>query len=192
MDLRGLAGLAERVLAVLGDPDACSRDSLELFGVSRICDRRGLAARARELYAKSIAADLPAEPARVARKALARLAKRERDFALACEVWEQMLGQGDDDLAAISREGLDAYEELAIHCERRDRDPHRATTLVREALAELRRARRLGTLAAAVCSRYQERFARRLARLQRKTARGVLVPLAPPETESVRRVRESN
>jgi uncharacterized protein YprB with RNaseH-like and TPR domain len=189
MDLRGLAGLAERVLAVLADPGSCSRDALELFGASRICDRRGETARARELYAKSIAGDLPAEPARIARKALARLAKRERDFRLACEVWQQMLGHG---LEAISREGLDAYEELAIHFERRDRDPCRASQLVREALTELRRARRLGTLAAAVCSRYQDRFARRLARLERKTRRALLVPFAETKTESASRVRESN
>ena len=41
MDLRGLAGLASRVLAVLGDPESHGQDGLELFGVSRICERRG-------------------------------------------------------------------------------------------------------------------------------------------------------
>ena len=57
MDLRGLAGLASRVLAVLGDPE-CGQDALELFGVSRICERRGESARARVLYERSIAAEL--------------------------------------------------------------------------------------------------------------------------------------
>ena len=62
------------------------------------------------------------------------------DHALACELWEKMLGD--------SREGFEAYEQLAIHYERRAREPHRAAELVRKALAELRRANRLGMIAA--------------------------------------------
>ena len=50
MDLRGLAGLASRILSLLADPEASGRDALELFGVSRICERRGETTRARQLY----------------------------------------------------------------------------------------------------------------------------------------------
>ena len=46
MDLRGLAGLASRIVAVLADPQPDGADGLELFGVSRICERRGDMARA--------------------------------------------------------------------------------------------------------------------------------------------------
>ncbi|MGC2706505.1 MAG: ribonuclease H-like domain-containing protein, partial [Candidatus Acidiferrales bacterium] len=49
MDLRGLAGLASRIIALLADPESHrSTDGLELFGVSRICERRGDTARARK------------------------------------------------------------------------------------------------------------------------------------------------
>jgi uncharacterized protein YprB with RNaseH-like and TPR domain len=163
MDLRGLAGLAERVITVLADPASAARDAFELFGVSRICERRGEGTRARKFYQQSISSELPPEPARLARKALARLAKRDGDFALACEVWTQLLG--------TSRDGLEAYEELAIHFERRAREFDRAVALVRGALSELRCASHLGTLAPTICARYQGRFERRLARLERKANR---------------------
>ena len=86
MDLRGLAGLASRIVAVLADPESDSADGLELFGVSRICERRGETARARKHYAQSLDAVLPAETDRAARRSLARLAKREGDLPLASEI----------------------------------------------------------------------------------------------------------
>ena len=173
MDLRGLAGLAAHTLALLADPESRGRDALELFGVSRICERRGHQARARRLYEQSIASDLSPEAARLARKSLANLAKKEKDFSVACEMWTQMLADSRAQ-GTFSRDMLDAYEQLTIHFERRARDPQRAAVLARQALAELRRARRLGTLAVPVCSRYRERFEKRLARLERKIGRTLL------------------
>lgn len=166
MDLRGLAGLASRVLAVLGDPELHGQDALELFGVSRICERRGESARARVLYERSIAAELPAETERAAHRSLARLAKREGDHALASQLWEKMLGD--------TREGFEAYEQLAIHYERQAREPHRAAELARNALAALRRANRLGTIAATAYRQKKERFEKRLARLERNGRIGLL------------------
>ncbi|HWG57974.1 MAG TPA: ribonuclease H-like domain-containing protein [Candidatus Acidoferrales bacterium] len=196
MDLRGLAGLALRVLALLSDPETHGRDAFELFGVSRICDRRGDSARARKLYARSIAPlaapesspvaapgalnpPNPADPAareaaiarqhqlpeaagRIARRALARLAKREGDLAAACEMWHAMLGN--------SREGLEAYEQLAVHYEHRVRDLDRALGVTRRALAELRRSARLGIIAPSEHRQACLRFQHRLARLERKSA----------------------
>ncbi len=160
MDLRGLAGLASRVLAVLGDPESHGQDGLELFGVSRICERRGESARARVLYERSIAAELPVETERAAHRSLARLAKREGDHGLASQLWEKMLGD--------TREGFEAYEQLAIHYERQAREPHRAAELARSALAALRRANRLGTIAPPAYRQKKERFEKRLARLEHK------------------------
>ncbi len=60
MDLRGLAALATHVVSLLADPASPGRDALELFGVSRICERRGEAVRARGLYERSIASDAAA------------------------------------------------------------------------------------------------------------------------------------
>jgi uncharacterized protein len=166
MDLRGLAALAARTLALLADPEAHGHDGLELFGLSRICERRGESARARKHYAQSIDRDLPVETGRAARSSLARLAKRDGDFALALKLWEEMLGN--------SREGLEAYEQLAIYYEHRAREPHRAAALAKKALLELRCANRLGTIPAAACRDRRLRFEQRLARLERKSAHGLL------------------
>jgi uncharacterized protein YprB with RNaseH-like and TPR domain len=160
MDLRGLAGLSGRILTLLGDEEGTSQDGLELYGVSRICERRGEAKRARRLYEQSIAFALPEETDLVARAALARLAKRDGDFACAHELWESVLGN--------SREGYQAYEQLAIYYEHEAREPQRALALAREALAQLRGANRTGTIAATEYRRTKERFEHRILRLERK------------------------
>jgi uncharacterized protein YprB with RNaseH-like and TPR domain len=164
MDLRGLAGLSDRILSLLGE--GTSQDGLELFGVSRICERRGEAKRARRLYEQSIAFALPEETDRVARAALARLAKRDGDFACAHELWKSVLGN--------SREGYEAYEQLAVYYEHEAREPRRALTLAREALAQLLGANRTGTIAATEYRRTKERFEHRILRLERKAGRTLL------------------
>jgi len=163
MDLRGLAGLSARVLSLLADAENHSSDALELFGLSRICERRGQSARARVLFQRSIDGELPPEKKCVARRSLAIMAKREGDFAQACELWESMLGN--------SREGLEAYEQLAIYYERRAGAPQEALSVTKKALAELRRSNRHGAVAAGVYKRSRQRFERRLERLERKALR---------------------
>ena len=159
MDLRGLAGLASRILSILAEPDAQNPDGLELFGLSRICERRGETRRAQKHYAESIAADLPPETDRAARQSLARLAKRTRDFPLALELWESILGN--------SREGFEAYEQLAIYYEHQLGEKSRAAALVQKALAELRKTSRVGLITTALHRQYRARFERRLMRLER-------------------------
>lgn len=161
MDLRGLAGLAERILALLGDENANSNDGLELFGLSRICERRGQVKRARKMYEQSIGSVLPRETARAARAALARLAKRDGDLSRARELWESMLGN--------SREGYEAYEQLAIYYEHQACDLPQALATTRNALAQLRRAHQLGLIAAASYHGAKSKFEHRLARLERKS-----------------------
>ena len=166
MDLRGLAGLSSRILLLLGDEEATSQDGLELYGVSRICERRGEVKRARRLYEQSIASVLPTETDRAARTALARLAKRDGDLALARELWEGTLGN--------SREGYEAYEQLAIYFEHEACEPRQALAVSREALAQLRRANQVGTIAPASYRRTKARFEHRLVRLERKAGRMLL------------------
>jgi uncharacterized protein YprB with RNaseH-like and TPR domain len=166
MDLRGLAGLSTRILSLLGDEEVATEDGLELYGVSRICERRGEVKRARKLYEQSIASVLPMETDRVARAALARLAKRDGDLARAHELWESAVGN--------SREGYEAYEQLAIYYEHEVRDPRRALTLAREAVDQLRRANQMGTIAASAYRRTKEHFEHRILRLERKAGRTLL------------------
>src|SRR5260370_33432956 len=132
MDLRGMAALSARILSLLSDAETQGQDGLELFGVSRICEKRGASNRARKLYEKSIALALPAETDRAARRSLARLAKREGDFALACELWKSALGN--------SRQGYEAYEQLAGYYEHKARDPEQGLKIIWQAPYGHRRA----------------------------------------------------
>jgi uncharacterized protein len=162
MDLRGLAALATRLVALLTDPDAATCDPLELYGLSRLEQRRGSPDGARRLYERALAAGLPGEADRAARRELARLAKRERDFDRATELWEDILGE--------TRDGLDAYGQLAIYYEHRARAPERALELTRQALAALRSAWQRGSVPPGAYRRLRERLARRLQRLEGREA----------------------
>jgi uncharacterized protein YprB with RNaseH-like and TPR domain len=181
MDLRGLAGLSARVLSLLADAENQCQDALELFGLSRICERRGESSRARVLFERSIDGDLPIETERAARRSLALLARREKDFVRAGELWKSMLGN--------SREGFEAYEQLAIYYERHTKEYSEAMAVTKKALAELRRANGTGTVSPSLYRRARERFERRLTRLERKA---VCARLIPVEAESRAPSRESN
>jgi uncharacterized protein len=161
MDLRGLAALSSRILSLLSDAETLGQDGLELFGVSRICEKRGEHTRARSLYEKSIASILPSETDRVARRSLARLAKREGDFELACELWKDAIGN--------SRHGYEAYEQLAIYYEHKVRNPDQARQIVQQALNELRRAIQVGDIAPGPYREIKGRFDYRMERLERKS-----------------------
>jgi uncharacterized protein YprB with RNaseH-like and TPR domain len=165
MDLRGLAGLSGRILSLLGE-GATSQDGLELYGVSRICERRGEVKRARRMYEQSIASTLPTETDRAARMALARLAKRDGDTNLARELWKSALGN--------SRAGYQAYEQLAIYFEHEARQPRQALVVARQALTELGRAHQAGVIVPAAYRRTKARFEHRLARLERKAGQTLL------------------
>jgi uncharacterized protein YprB with RNaseH-like and TPR domain len=170
MDLRGLAALSSRVLSLLSDAENLKQDGLELFGVSRICEKRGEHTRARGLYEKSIASILPTETDRVARRSLARLAKWEGDFELACVLWRDAVGN--------SRHGYEAYEQLAIYYEHKMRDPEQAQRIVRQALNELRCAIQVGDIAPGPYREIKARFDRRMERLERKSRKPLLDGLA--------------
>jgi uncharacterized protein len=176
MDLRGLAALSSRILSLLSDAESRGQDGLELFGVSRICERRGENSRARKLYQKSIASVLPRETDRAAKRSLARLAKRDGDFNLACELWNGALDN--------SRQGYEAYEQLAIYHEHHARDAEQARHVVRQALDELLRASQTGKIAPGAYREIKARFDHRMTRLERKNRQPLLDVLsAEPGTQ---------
>ncbi len=170
MDLRGLAALSSRILSLLSDAETLGQDGLELFGVSRICEKQGEHTRARNLYEKSIASFLPTETDRAARRSLARLAKREGDFELACELWKEALGN--------SRHGYEAYEQLAIYYEHKLRNPDQARQIVQQGLNELRRAIQVGDIAPGPYREIKAKFDYRMERLERKSKRPLWDALA--------------
>jgi hypothetical protein len=154
------------MFTLLAEPETSRIDSLELFGVSRLFDRRGQAARARTLYSAALdGGGLPRVLDRSARQRLAGLAKRDRDYTLAQTLWHELRGP--------SPEGLCAYEELAIYFEHKAREPMRAAAVAEEALADLRIAHRTRLIATAAYRDWQARFHRRLERVRRKAGRAV-------------------
>jgi len=183
MDLAGLAALAGRVFSLLAAPESECQDALEVYGVSRICDRRGHSTRARDLYAHAIARELPKPTDASARAALARLAKREGDFARAASLWLEMRG--------MTREGLEAYVELAKYYEHRARRPEQAVQLLDEALAALRSARSVGTVSPERSGKYRIEFRKRLARLRNRCKSPNRPDLQANLTESPEFVSES-
>ncbi len=107
MDLRGLAALAGKMIAML-DPDAgttaslqesshnpddnhsthAADDPLDLYGLSRLLHRRGERSRARSVCESALLAGLPTDIERMAQRDLALQAKRERDYTRANSLWE--------------------------------------------------------------------------------------------------------
>ena len=163
MDLRGLAALAGRIFHTLAQPEAIeasAETALEIYGVCGILNRRGESSRARSLYERALAAGLPESVDLRARHELARLAKRSRDFDYAAELWRG--------LAEASAGSFEACEQLCIHYERRAGDIAGAIRLTRRALAQLRRAQRLGLIEPHRHAHWSERFAHRLSRLEQK------------------------
>jgi hypothetical protein len=150
----------------LGGENRSRPSALETYGLSRLFDLAGWREAAREHYERAVAAELPEELGRAARRALAWLHKRERNFDRANQLWEELI----DDLAEAPGaflEAIRAYEQLAIYYEHHAREPHRAAELTREALAELGRAVRAGQIEASRGRRLRAQFEHRLARLIR-------------------------
>lgn len=177
MDIRGLAALAGRIITLLNEPERAEADGYELFGVSRMVKQRvpHQARKAHDLFASAVEAGLPVDLDRKARREMALLARREKDYHRAATIWEELLacaGGAPQDLIAV-----EAYEQLAIHFERRKRDARRALDLANEAMAEVKRLRRAGLQEAGALSRIRYRLYERIARLEKKAA--VALPLEP-------------
>jgi uncharacterized protein len=160
MDLRGLAALAGRILQVLGEPEDAQTGPLESYAISRLLAARGECTKARKLYERSLKAELPEPIARKARHEAAKLAKRERDFGRATELWNE--------LADSSEPSFEALEQLAIYYERREKDYSQAVRITRSALREIRRASLLCLVTAERHAKLSARLQQRLTRVQRK------------------------
>jgi hypothetical protein len=162
LDLCGLATLALHICYILADPENNSCCSEDLFGVSRLLQRRGEEHLAGRIYMKALQGGLPESAEQIAQRELALLAKRGRDYALSNTFWEQLLGD--------TAEGLKAYEQLAIYYERYAHLPGKAALLVREALAKLHDAFRARHINSTKYMQLHARFQHRLARLESKLA----------------------
>jgi uncharacterized protein YprB with RNaseH-like and TPR domain len=190
MDLRGLAALAGKILTLFdsghGFPDAAhhsTHNPLDLYGLSRLMQRRAEPVRARELYETALRSGLPRDVERLAQRELAQLAKREQDYTRATSLWEELRQASTsakrkksavtlEDARKALEAAIEASEQLAIYYEHRAKQPHRAAELTSQAIAELRRAQRDGGIAAACARKIEARLTRRLARLERRCVYG--------------------
>jgi hypothetical protein len=199
MDLRGLAALAGKILNLFdcgrGLPDAAphsTQDPLDLYGLSRLMQRHGESARAREMYETALLSGLPLGFERLAQRELAQLAKREQDFKRATALWEDLrkgsskrgkstvnLKDAQDALEAA----IEAAEQLAIYYEHRAKQPYRAAELTAHAIAELRSALRDGGIETRRAKKHEDRLNRRLARLERRSPAGTTLDLIQPASE---------
>jgi uncharacterized protein len=163
MDLCGLASLALHMLHILANPENGACCAGELYGISRLLQKRGENHLAGHIYRKALDDGLPRDAELVARRELALLAKRGRDFELANALWEKLL----DDAA----EGFRAYEQLAIYYEHRASLPQQAIMLVREAIVRLQETFHSGRLPARKYQQWHARFQHRMDRLTVKIGR---------------------
>jgi uncharacterized protein YprB with RNaseH-like and TPR domain len=186
MDLRGLAALAGKILALLDCGNGIANplhtethEPIEVLGLSRIMRNRGHSTRARELYETALRFGLPRSVERLAQRELAQLAKRELDYTRAISLWDALRGASAparqteaplfaEDAQRALESAIEAAEQLAIYYEHRAKEPQRALDLIRAAIAELQAAQRDGRLARERADKIEARLARRCTRLQRR------------------------
>jgi len=166
MDLQALAALVLHALALLSCETSPGEHPLDILARARFLQRRGSVTRAQLLFREALERGLPATENRAACLHLARLAKTEGDFALACSLWEELRTGADN-----SVEKLHACEQLAIHHERRERKPERAAEITEVALASLRDAHVSATISAIQTARWDSRLESRLQRLRSSQVR---------------------
>jgi tetratricopeptide (TPR) repeat protein len=186
MDLRGLAALAGKILALLDSGNgfanalkAETHDAIDVLGLSRLLRKRGNSTRARELYETALSFGLPRSVEHIAQRELAQLAKRELDYTRAISLWDALRrapvpgNRSESPLLAEDAQralesAIEAAEQLAIYYEHRVKEPSRALELVRAATGELQAAQRDGKIAKDRAGKIEARLARRLTRLERR------------------------
>jgi len=162
MDLSGLALLAQHMNRILRDPENGSSHAGELFGISRLLQLRGNDALAGRMYQKALDTGLPEAAEQTARRELALLSKRAKNYELSNALWGKLLDS--------SAGGLRAYEELAIYYEHRANRPEKAAELAHEALIRLQQAFHDGRISVSQYRLWNENLHHRLTRLNAKAA----------------------
>ena len=160
LDLSGLAFLALRMSDLLDNPESRECAAGELFGISRILQRRGESSSAERIYRRALDEGLPEAAEQIARRELALMAKRGGNFELSTALWEKLLGD--------SAEGLKAYEQLAMYYEHQASQPQTAAALTREALLRLQESFRAGRIPSHKYQQWHASFQHRLSRLSTK------------------------
>ena len=130
MDLRGLAALYGKLNSLLDCQRREETEALDLFGLSRYLHRRGERTKAESACVAARERGLPLAFDTQARRELAQMAKRRREYATAAMMWEEL---SEDAECRAS-----ACEELAIYHERRTKDYAKALKYASKGLQALR------------------------------------------------------
>jgi tetratricopeptide (TPR) repeat protein len=133
-DVVTLAALAGRALQLAAEPESASEDPTELFALGRLFERNRQLERARGLYELALASRLPPAGEQAARYRLSLLCKRQRDYAHAVALWQELAAANGN---LRERDRLSVYEQLAICYEHRLDDREAATEATRRALREV-------------------------------------------------------
>jgi uncharacterized protein YprB with RNaseH-like and TPR domain len=149
MDLVGLAAVVLLGASYLADY-SLTADEGEILGLGLLCERAGLLEKAEAFY--QIAKDVSGRAA-VQRQAVRRLSillKKKKLYREALKLWE-ILSAGND---------LQAYREISVHYEHRERNYFQAVEIVEKALGNVR-----------LSPSQQQDLEKRLLRLQHKIAK---------------------
>ena len=149
MDLVGLAAVVLLGARYLDDY-SLTGDEGEILGLGMLCERAGLLEKAEALY--RIARDVSGRSA-VGEQAVRRLSvllKKKKLYQEALELW-QILSTGND---------LQAYREISVHYEHRERNYYQAVEIVEKALGSV-----------SLSPSQQQELEKRLQRLRQKIAK---------------------
>jgi uncharacterized protein YprB with RNaseH-like and TPR domain len=126
MDLVGLAAVVLLGARYLAD-HSLAADEGEILGLGLLCERAGLLEKAEAFY--QIAKDVSGRAA-VGEQAMRRLSvllKKKKLYLEALKLWE-LLSAGND---------LQAFREISVHYEHRERNFHQAVEIVEKALVSV-------------------------------------------------------
>jgi uncharacterized protein YprB with RNaseH-like and TPR domain len=170
LDIITLAALTVELARAIGDAGASTLASpVDLFSLSRIFETAGSREQSVATCQRALSGGLPEQLEGQALRQWALQHKRQRQHELAVEVWLELARRA-------SPLALEAFEQLAVYYEHHRRDPKSALDFTLAALERLREhepqaLQTRDSAPPASAHSYAARFAHRLERLQRKTAR---------------------
>ena len=175
MDLRGLAALFGKINHMLENASngASTFESLDLFGLSKFLQRRGKKEWAHSTCSQALDLGLPEEFRPQATRELAHMARQCGELDRAAALWHELVAHPQDAVLAC--------EQLAIHYERRQKNPTRALEFVELGLKKIMQqvARSRDPYLSARAMRQEQKFVCRRERLRHRIEKDLAVTRAP-------------
>ena len=175
MDLRGLAALFGKINHMLENASngASTFESLDLFGLSKFLQRRGKKDWAHSACSQALDLGLPKEFRPQATRELAQMARQRGELDRAASLWHELVAHPQDAVLAC--------EQLAIHYERRQKNPTRALEFVELGLKRIQQqvARSRDPYLSARAMRQEQKLVCRRERLRHRIEKDQAATRAP-------------